>query len=54
MLSDPGEAETDSPSLRLSHVDFRSFNNVILPIGTFGAQSLQPFGLRPIGSLSYA
>ncbi len=44
MLSDPGEAVPGSPTHRLPRVDFRPFKGVILPIGNFGAQSLQPFG----------
>ena len=54
MLSDPGEAVSGLP-MRPDRVDFRHVKDVILPgIFNFGAQSLQPFGLRPIGSLSYA
>jgi hypothetical protein len=54
MLSDLGEAAPGLP-VRLDRVDFRHVKDVILPgIFNFEAQSLQPFGLRPIGSLSYA
>ena len=36
------------------HIDFRYGKIVVLPIVPFGAQSLQPFGLRPMCLLSYA
>jgi hypothetical protein len=54
MLFDPGEAVHGSPFTHMNRVDFRLINSVILPIAAFEAQSLQPFGLRPAVSLSYA
>ena len=55
MVSDPGEANAVRASLNRVHVGFRILNCVALPIYEhFGAQSLQPYGLRPTCLLSYA
>jgi len=54
MLLDPGEAGWGSPVLRPPVVISAISKASSFPIGDFGAQSLQPYGLRPAVSLPYA
>lgn len=55
MVTGPGEAGITLPINGDSFVDFRLWKSVVLPSASLnGAQSLRPFGLRPICLLSCA
>jgi len=54
MVSDPEEVVIPSHCW-CDHIDFRKDKCVVLPVfDNFGAQSLQPFGLRPACLLAHA